>query len=70
MYKEIVDEKFEWKNITIEEQNRILKSKRCNNHLDTTKIKSLYPDIPDIKIAVRNCLIEMKKNLNKKEDGC
>lgn len=70
MYKEIVDEKFEWKNITIEEQNRILKSKRCNNHLDTTKIKSLYPEIPDIKIAIRDCLIEMKKNLNKKEDGC
>jgi dTDP-4-dehydrorhamnose reductase len=69
MYKEIVDEKFEWKNFTKEEQNNILKSKRCNNHLDTTKIKSLYPDIPDIKIAVRNCLIEMKKNLNKIEDG-
>jgi len=69
MYKEIVDEKFEWKKFTKEEQNNILKSKRCNNHLDTTKIKSLYPDIPDIKIAVRNCLIEMKKNLNKIEDG-
>jgi hypothetical protein len=69
MYKEIVDEKFEWKNFTKEEQNNILKSKRCNNHLDTSKIKSLYPDIPDIKIAVRNCLIEMKKNLNKIEDG-
>jgi len=69
MYKEIVDEKFEWKNFTIDEQNNILKSKRCNNHLDTTKIKSLYPDIPDIKIAVRDCLIEMKKNLNKIEDG-
>jgi nucleoside-diphosphate-sugar epimerase len=69
MYKEIVDEKFEWTNFTREEQNKILKSKRCNNHLDTTKIKSLYPEIPDIKIAVRDCLIEMKKNINKVEDG-
>jgi nucleoside-diphosphate-sugar epimerase len=66
MYKEIVDENFEWTNFTIEEQD---KSKRCNNHLDTTKIKSLYPEIPDIKIAVRDCLIEMKKNINKVEDG-
>lgn len=69
MYKEIVDDKFEWTNFTKEEQDKILKSKRCNNHLDTKKIQLLYPDIPDIKIAVRDCLIEMKKNLNKVEDG-
>ena len=69
MYKEIVDEKFEWKNFTIEEQNNILNSKRCNVHLNTNKIKSLYPDIPNIRDAVRECLIEMKKNLNNVEDG-
>ena len=69
MYKEIVDEKFEWKNFTIEEQNNILNSKRCNVHLNTNKIKSLYPDIPNIRDAIRECLIEMKKNLNNVEDG-
>jgi len=69
MYKEIVDENFTWKNFTIEEQNKILKSKRTNNYLDTTKLQTLYPDIPDIKTAVRECLIEMKKNINNVEDG-
>jgi len=62
MYKEIVDNNFEWKNFSIEEQNEILKSKRSNNYLDTTKIQSLYPDFPDIKTAVRDCLMEMKNN--------
>lgn len=62
MYKEIVDNNFEWKNFTLEEQNEILKSKRSNNYLDTSKIQSLYPDFPDIKTAIRDCLIEMKNN--------
>ena len=62
MYKEIVDNNFEWKNFSIEEQNEVLKSKRSNNCLNTSKIQSLYPDFPDIKKAVRDCLIEMKNN--------
>lgn len=62
MYKEIVDDKFEWKNFSIEEQDEILKSKRSNNCLNTSKIQTLYPDFPDIKIAIRDCLIEMKEN--------
>ena len=61
MYKEIVDPSFTWENFTIEEQNKILKSKRSNNHMDTNKIIALYPDIPDIKTAIRNCLINMKE---------
>jgi dTDP-4-dehydrorhamnose reductase len=69
MYKEIVDENFKWENFTIEEQNKILKSKRSNNHLNTTKIEKVYPEFPDIKTAIRDCLVEMKKNLNKIEDG-
>jgi len=62
MYKEIVDDKFEWKNFSIEEQDEILKSKRSNNCLNTSKIQTLYPEFPDIKIAIRDCLIEMKEN--------
>jgi len=62
MYKEIVDDKFEWKNFSIEEQDEILKSKRSNNCLNTSKIQTLYPDFPDIKTAIRDCLIEMKEN--------
>jgi dTDP-4-dehydrorhamnose reductase len=61
MYKEIVDPSFTWENFTIEEQNKILKSKRSNNHMNTNKIITLYPNIPNIKTAIRNCLINMKE---------
>ena len=62
MYKEYVDNSFEWKNFSIDEQNKILASKRSNNHLDTTKLESLFPQINNIKTSIRNLL----KNYNKK----
>jgi len=62
MYKEIIDNDYKWENFDIEEQNKILKSKRSNNYLDTTKIENLYPNFPKIKEAVRECLIKMKEN--------
>lgn len=60
MYKEIIDPSFEWSNFTIEEQNKILKSKRSNNNLNTDKLKTLYPSILPIKESVRKCLLNMK----------
>jgi 3,5-epimerase/4-reductase len=64
MYKEIVDPEFTWKNFTIEEQDAILQSKRSNNHLDTTKLETLYPDVKNIKDAVKNILCNYKnKNI-------
>jgi len=55
MYKELVDPSFTWKNFTQEEQRDILASDRSNNHLDTTRLESLFPVKP-IKEAVRDCL--------------
>ncbi len=60
MYKEIMDPSFKWNNFTIEEQNKILKSKRSNNYLDTTRLENLYPSILPIKESVHNCLVRMK----------
>jgi hypothetical protein len=60
MYKEIIDPSFEWTNFSIEEQNKVLKSKRTNNQLDTSKLVSLYPSVPNIKDGVRKCLLEMR----------
>jgi len=60
MYKEIIDPSFQWSNFTIEEQNKILKSKRSNNNLNTDKLKTLYPSILPIKESVRKCLLNMK----------
>lgn len=62
LYREIVDNNFKWENFTQEEQRRILLSDRSNNHLDTTKLTKLYPDIKNIKDAVIECMIEYKKN--------
>ncbi len=57
MYKEIVDPDFTWENFTIEEQDKILKSKRSNNHLDTTLLEELYPTVKNIHKSVRECLL-------------
>jgi len=65
MYREIIDTNFTWKNFTAEEQNKILAAGRSNNYLDTTRLESLYPQVLDIKSAVRKCLETMAKN-NKK----
>lgn len=61
MYKEIVDPDFTWSNFSIEEQNQILKSKRSNNHLNTSKLEKLYPSVLPIHYSVRNCLLKYKK---------
>ena len=63
MYKEIVNPKFKWNNFSAEEQRKILDSDRSNNYLDTTRLETLYPNIDNIKTAVRKCLINYKKYL-------
>ena len=63
MYKEIVDPNFEWENFTQEEQRQILKADRSNNYIDTTKLESMYPDVMNIKDAVKKCLIVYKNNV-------
>lgn len=60
MYKELVDPDFKWENFTIEDQNKILAAKRSNNYLDTTKLTSLYPEINNIKVAIRKILENYK----------
>jgi dTDP-glucose 4,6-dehydratase len=64
MYKEIVDPLFTWKNFTQEEQRSILASDRSNNFLDTTKLETLFPEVRNIKDAVRDSLIQYKQNLD------
>ena len=61
MYKEIVDPDFTWQNFTIQEQDKILKSKRSNNHLDTKKLQELYPTVKSIHESVRECLEKFER---------
>jgi hypothetical protein len=60
MYKEIVDPASKWKNFSMEEQRAILAADRSNNYLDTSKLEALFPDIDNINVAVRKCLIDYK----------
>ena len=62
MYKEYVEPNFIWKNFTIEEQNKILDSKRSNNLLDTTKLERLFPNVKNIKDSVKDLLINYGKS--------
>lgn len=59
MYRDIVDPAFRWTNFSLDEQHAILKSHRSNNELDTSRLQRLYPDVPDIRTAVRECLTAM-----------
>ena len=63
LYKTHVDNNFTWKNFSIEEQNKILLSKRSNIELSTDKLYELYPNIPDIKTSVEKCMISYIKLL-------
>ena len=63
MYREIVDPTFTWKNFSQDEQRKILAADRSNNYLDTTLLESLYPQVCNIKDAVRKCLLEYKNDV-------
>jgi 3,5-epimerase/4-reductase len=64
MYKEIVDTNFTWENFTIDEQNKVLASKRSNNCLETIKlVNDSKTKVLDIKTSIKNTLYRMKKKL-------
>jgi len=65
MYKEIVDPDFVYENFSIEDQRKILACDRSNNYLDTSRLESLYPNVKNIKDAVRECLYSYKEYLVK-----
>jgi 3,5-epimerase/4-reductase len=63
LYKTHVDNNFTWKNFSIEEQNKVLLSKRSNIELSTDKLYELYPNIPDIRTSIENCMITYSRLL-------
>ena len=64
IYKELCVPDFEWKNMTVDEQDKVLFAKRSNNLLDTTKLSSKY-QVDDIHTAVRKCLERMSSRFDK-----
>jgi len=64
LYKKYIDKNFNYQNFSIEEQKKILKSDRSNNHLDVSKLLSIYPNIPNINDSIIKVFERMVKNLN------
>ena len=55
LYKFHVDKSIQINNFSIEEQNKILKTGRCNCVLDTTKIERLYP-LPNVRSSIERII--------------
>ena len=59
LYKLYVDPNFTYTNFTVEEQNKILKARRSNNELDTTKLKKEFPDLLPIQQSIHSVFQKM-----------
>lgn len=58
MYRDLVDPTFAWENFSEAEQNLVLKSKRSNNLLDTSRLEKEYPGVLDIHSSMRKLFEE------------
>lgn len=68
MYRDYVDPDFTWKNFSVEEQAKVLAAPRCNNELDSTKLKLEFPQILPIKESAIKYVFEPNKKRNKKNN--
>ncbi len=62
LYKKYIDPAFVYENFSVEEQNEILRAKRSNNELDTSKLQREFPDVPSIKRSIIVVFEKMKEN--------
>ena len=60
MYKKYVNPDFIWNNFSLDEQDKILDSKRSNNHLDTTLLEIKFPELKNIKDSVETLMQKYK----------
>lgn len=60
MYRDAVDPGHTWANMSLDEQDKMLASKRSNNQLDTSRLEDLYPDVPNIRDAVLLCMLQLR----------
>jgi len=66
LYKKHIDPEFKWANFSEEEQNLILKAKRSNNELNTTKLETAFPEMKaiNVHVSIVGVFERMKKNLD------
>lgn len=60
-YRKKFEPGYEWGRFTVEEQDRILKAPRSNNHLATTRLEKLFPKVPEAHVALSQCFERIAK---------
>jgi dTDP-4-dehydrorhamnose reductase len=67
LYKKYINPDFKWTNFSEEEQNLILKAKRSNNELNTSKLEAAFPEMKDLNVhkAIVGVFERMKVNLDR-----
>jgi len=70
LYKKYINPEFKYVNFSEEEQNLILKAKRSNNQLDTTKLETAFPEMTkmDVHTAMVGVFERMKVNLDREAE--
>ncbi|GJT09482.1 bifunctional dTDP-4-dehydrorhamnose 3,5-epimerase/dTDP-4-dehydrorhamnose reductase [Tanacetum coccineum] len=58
LYREYIDSTFTWKNFNLEEQAKVIVAPRSNNELDTTKLKTEFPELLSIKESLVKYVFE------------
>ncbi len=61
LYTSLIDPSFRYQNFSLEEQSKILKAGRSNNHLDVSKLCREYPEIDTIHTAIVKLFERMQK---------
>ncbi|KAI3522533.1 hypothetical protein L2E82_06387 [Cichorium intybus] len=62
MYRDYIDPKFTWKNFNLEEQAKVIIAPRSNNELETTKLKTEFPEL----LSIRDSLVKYVFEPNRK----
>jgi dTDP-4-dehydrorhamnose reductase len=60
LYKKHVDPNINWEIMSLDEQNSMLKTKRCNCALDSSKLEALYP-LTNITTAIEKILVNLSE---------
>jgi len=70
LYKKYIKPEFKYVNFTEEEQNLILKAKRSNNQLDTTKLETAFPEMTKMNVhtAMVGVFERMKANMDREAE--
>lgn len=70
LYQKFIDSNFKYENFSVEDQNKILKAKRFNCRLDTTKLLKEFPNIPNIKDSIINVFERMRRKMIASNSAC